>query len=173
MHCVLGRTRLHFAKRTGNRQVRDHDEHHVVRMTNLEDTCRLDEHDVLIIPHRAADLDDGDIGFVDLGGMFKPANDLVTDMRDGFNALATIAERPLLLDHMTIDHAARDVVITRQIPIQETFVVAHVLIGFKTRIQNKNLTVFGGVHGAGINIEVGVDFGEIDLESLGGEDGTE
>ena len=142
-------------------------------MADLEHARGLDEHDVLIVAHRTADLDDGDVGLVDLGAVLEAAHDLVADMRDSLDALTAVAERALLLDDMFVDHAARDVVVPSQITIEKPLIVAHILISLETVVEHENFTMFGRIHGAGIHVEIRIYLGEIDGPPLCSEQCTD
>src|SRR5258708_1145909 len=103
MDGVLGRTRLHLAKGSRSRHIRDHDKDDILRVTDLEDAGRFDEHDVLIVPHCAANLDDRYVRLVDCRRMLKAPDDLVANMRYGFHAFAAITQGALLLNNMLVN----------------------------------------------------------------------
>ena len=52
----------------------------------------------------------------------------------------------------------------READIQKALVVAHVLIGFKSRTQDEHFAVFGRIHSARVYVQIRVDFNEIQME---------
>ena len=68
-----------------------------------------------------------------------------------------VAHAPLALDDRFIDASRRHVVRAGEIAVQKALVVAHVLVALRAVVQNKNLTVFGGVHGARVDVHIRVD----------------
>ena len=54
-----------------------------------------------------------------------------------------------------------------KVSIQKTLIVSHVLICFKPRIQDKDLAVLGGIHGARIDIQIWIYLDEIDIKTFG------
>ena len=96
-----------------------------------------------------------------LVGKVDAMDDFVTDMRDCLHALAFVAEVTLALENALVHHAARHVIVWRQVAPEEAFVVAHVLICFQSRPKHKNFAVLGRIHCPRINIEVGINLHEV------------
>ena len=68
----------------------------------------FEERQAFDVAHRAADLDQQEIETVDIGQ--DEFLDHVGDMRDHLHGAAQIAALALLLDHLAVDAARRDVV---------------------------------------------------------------
>ncbi len=89
---------------------------------------------------------------------------LVGDMRNDLDSLAQIIAAPFLVQNGLIDLAAGQVVHAGELDVGEALVMAQIQIGFRAVIQHVNLAVLIGVHGAGIDVEVGVEFLQRDLK---------
>jgi hypothetical protein len=166
MHGILRRARLHFADFMRNRQIRNHYENDVFRMLYLQNAGRFNEHDVLIVADGAADFDDGNFRFIDARTLFETVHDLIADMGDGFDAFALVTEIALALYDGLIDHAGRHIIVMSQVPVEKALVIAHILIGFEAGVEHKHFPMFRRVHRARINIQIWIDFGQINDETL-------
>ena len=71
---------------------------------------------------------------------------------------------------MLVHHPACYVILTLEVNFHEPLIIPHVLVGLQSGIQNENLTVLGGVHGAGVHIKIRVNFNRVHLEPFGLED---
>ena len=123
---------------------------------------RLDKGQTFDIADRAADLDDGHIGAaVELedGGL-----DFIGDMGDDLNRAAEIFTAPFLGNHRIVDATGGVVVLLGHDGVGEALVVAHVQIGLGPVIGDVDLAVLEGVHGARIDVDIGVEFLEGDGE---------
>src|SRR5690606_8260387 len=134
---------------------------------------RLQERQRLDVPDRAAHLGDHHIRYppvlVRRGQGPDPGFDLVGDVRDDLNRVAQVLPPPFLGDHRGIDLAGGHVGRGGQVPVQEPFVVADVEIGLGTVLGDEDLPVLERVHGAGVDVEVGVQLLHDHSESPGGE----
>src|SRR3989344_1024468 len=167
---VLRRLRLHLPDGARDRHVGDHHEERVRRILEMNDASRIDEKRVREVPQGSSDLHDRDLGFCHPRRLLQAFDDLVAHVRHRFDALAAVAEIALALDHLLIDHAARHVILGPQVAIEETLVIAHVLIGLEAAIQHEHFPMLGGVHGARVHVEIRIDLHEIHREAARGED---
>jgi len=120
----------------------------------------------LIFAHGAADLDDHKIGFGDLGGVFDAADHFVGNVGHHLHAFAVVFQIAFALDHRKINLAGGGIVGRAKILVQKPLIVAHVLVAFGAVVGDKNLAVLDGIHGAGVNIDVGVEFHGRDRKPL-------
>ena len=121
----------------------------------------LDKGQPLDIADGAADLDDGDIrGAVQLE---HGVLDLVGDVRNDLDGPAQVFSAPLLLDDRVIDAAGGVVVDLGHDRVGIAFIVAHVQVGFRAVIGDVHLAVLEGIHGPGIDVDVGIKLLEGDL----------
>ena len=88
-------------------------------------------------------------------------------MPHAFHAFAAIAHIPLPMNNLFINPARGHIIDRGQINIQKPFIIPHILIAFRAFVQNKNLTTLGGVHGSGVNIDVGINFYGGDFKTAG------
>src|SRR5579883_3437143 len=153
---VLGRLRLELARGPEIRQESQVDEE-VVAAPELprELTDRLEEGEALDVADRAADLADDDVGPFAHGADVRL--DLVGYVRDDLDGLAQVVAAPLLLDHVVVDAARREVRVLVELGLGEALVVAEVEVGLGAVVEDVDLAVLVGRHGAGIDVDVGVD----------------
>src|SRR3989344_6263894 len=97
---------------------------------------------------------------------FDTTDYFISDVRNSLHAPAAVAKIALTLNNILIHHARGDVVLLAEILPQKSLIIAHVLIGFKSASENKYFPMLGGIHGPRINIEIRIDFHEIDIEPL-------
>ena len=83
--------------------------------------------------------------------------DLVRDVRNDLNRRAEIVAAPLLGDDVLVDAAGRDVVVPVGGTTGEPLVVAEIEIGLRAVIGHEHLAVLVRRHGAGIDVEIGVE----------------
>ena len=121
----------------------------------------------------AADFDNRHVGVVFGGVGTNAIFDFVGDMRDDLHGVAQIIAAPLALDDSAINHARRHIGELAQILINETFVVAQIQIGFGAIFGDENLAVLVRVHGAGVHVEIRVDFLNGDFEAARFEEGAQ
>ena len=123
-------------------------------------------------------LDDADIGLlarlVDryLGDTVDGVDDRVDNVRYNLDSAAEILALALVLDNLLVDLAGGDVVIAGKVDTEITLVVAEIQIGLATIVEDETLAVLLGVHGTGINVDVGINLDGSDLEAEGLEEKT-
>ena len=79
------------------------------------------------------------------------------------HAFAAVFHVAFALDDRLIDTAGRHVIRAGKFLFKKSLVVAHILIALRPVIQNKNLPVLGGVHGARVDVNVRIDFERCDI----------
>ena len=128
----------------------------------------LDEGQALIIAHRAAHLHDHHLG---VGG-FSHAHDafanLTRDVGDHLHRAAQEVAAPLFLDHVLEHLAGGHVALAGEVLVDEALVMAQVQVGFRAIFRHEHLAVLVGAHGAGIDVEVGIELlnGDADATAL-------
>ena len=128
----------------------------------------LEERQRLDVAHGAADLDDHHVDAV--GQPQHRLLDLVGDVRDDLHGLAEVVAAPLLVDHRLVDLAGGVVVMARGEGVGEALVVAEVEVGLGAVVGDEDLAVLVGRHGPGIDVDVGVELHQRDLEAARFED---
>ena len=83
--------------------------------------------------------------------------DLVGDMGNDLDRAAQIFAAPLLGDHRVVDPAGGVVVLLAHDRVGVPLIMAHVEIGLGPVIGDVDLAVLEGVHGARIDVDVGVE----------------
>ena len=66
-----------------------------------------------------------------------------------------------------VDHAGGHIVGFAGIAIEKPLIIAHVLVSLETGIQNEDFAMLCRIHSAGVDVEIRIDFDQIDRESLG------
>jgi hypothetical protein len=171
LHRVLGGLGLQLAGRADERHQGHVDERAAVAadlVPQLAD-C-LEERQGLDVADRSADLDDLHVRLLGLRERADPLLDLVGDVRDHLDRLAQVVAPPLLGQDARVHGAGREVGSTVQILIEEPLVVAEVEIRLRPVVQDEDLSVLEGIHGARVDVDVGVEFLEDDLQPTGLEE---
>ncbi len=114
------------------------------------------------VADRAADFDHGDVGLA--GAQPDAALDFVGDVRDDLHRAAEVVAAPLLADHVFVDAPGGEVVAPGGGHADEAFVMAEIEIGFRAVAGDEHLAVLERAHGAGIDVDVGVELDQGDLE---------
>ena len=112
----------------------------------------------------AADLDDGDVGAVGRD-LAHGVLDFVGDVGNDLDGFAEVVAAPLLQDDLLVDAAGGEVVVARERRVGKALVVAEVEVGFRAVVGDKDLAVLEGRHGAGIDVEVGVELHQVDAQT--------
>ena len=113
------------------------------------------------VANSATDFGDNDVGAISiLIGLRLPTHhvlNLVSDMRNNLNGITQILAATFLSDDRGVHLAGGRIRCTRQVHIQEAFVMADIEVGFRAVLSHENLTVLEGIHRAGIDVDVGVE----------------
>ncbi len=86
-------------------------------------------------------------------------------MGNDLDGLPQVIAAAFLGDDLGVDRPGGRVGHARQRLVDETLVVTEVEVGLSPVVGDEDLTVFAGVHRAGINVEVGVKFAHRDFEA--------
>src|SRR5439155_748695 len=123
----------------------------------------LEERERLDVADGAADLDDDDVDA--LADLADALLDLVGDVGDDLHGLAEVVAAALFLDDLEVDAAGGEVVLARGAHGGEALVVAEVEVGLGAVVGDEDLAVLERRHGSGIDVDVGIEFLEGDLEA--------
>ena len=157
-HAVLGGLRLQLAGGADVRQQRHVDgEGGVAALLLAHLANRLEEGLALDVADGAAHLDDDDVGAALAADGANARLDLVRDVRDRLDRAAQEVSPALPGQHGLVDLAGGDGAAAGQIGVQEAFVVAQVQVGLGAIGGDEDLAVLVGGHGAGVNVEVGIE----------------
>ena len=123
------------------------------------------------VAYCAADFDDGYVGVgCDFAhGVF----DFVGDVGDDLDGFAEVVAATLFGDDLLVDAAGGEVVVAGEMGVGEALVVAEVEVGFGSVVGDEDFAVLEGAHGAGVDVEVGVELHEVDAESAGLEEAAD
>ena len=165
---VLGGLGLELiaARTQGGHETHQH-QHHIAGMAELQHPHRFQKKNVLVFSRGAADLGDDDLRLVLFGGLVDALDHFHGNARYHLHLPAAVFQIPLLLDDRQIDAAGGHVVGSSKVPAQKALIIAHILVALRAVIQDKNLAVFGGIHGSGIHVHIGIDLDGGHRESPG------
>ena len=124
----------------------------------------LQERHDLDVADRAADLDDDDVDAV-AAEATDPFFDLVGDVRNYLHGLAEVVAATLLCDHRRIDLSRRRVRVLVEVLVDESLVVPEVEIRLTAVLGDEDLAVLERVHGAWVDVDVGVELAHRDPET--------
>ena len=119
---------------------------------------RLEERQALDVADGAADLAEHEVDLVLADA--EEVLDLVGDVRDHLDGLAEVVAAALLLEHVGIDPPGRDRIRPPRRHAGEALVVAEVEVGLRAVVGDEDLAVLERRHGAGIDVEVGVELAQ-------------
>ena len=102
-----------------------------------------------------------------------PALDLVREVRDRLDRAAEIVAPPLAPDHLLVDLAGGHGAGPGEVLVDEALVVAKVEVCLGAVDGDEDLAVLIGRHGAGIDVEVGIELLDGDGEAAALEDSPE
>ena len=123
----------------------EHEAEVVVPNTELKLAEGLEEDGGLDVSHRAADLDEADVGRLpgvvdgNLSHTLDPVLDLIGDMRDNLDGFAEIVPLALLRDYVAVDFSRGDIVLSRELDRQKALIVAKVQVRLGTVFQHEYL----------------------------------
>jgi hypothetical protein len=169
---VLGRLGLEFAGRGDPGHQRQVDVAGVLAAfldahlaDGFEEGQRLD------VAHGAADFDDRHVGA--FGTALDENLDFVGDVRNDLDGLAEVLATALLLDHRLVDLAGGEVVALAHLGAGEALVMAQVEVGLGAVLGDEHLTVLERRHGAGVDVDVGIELEVGNLDAARFKDCTE
>ena len=88
----------------------------------------------------------------------NPAFNFICNMRNYLNCFAQVVASAFLIDHRLVDPAGGYIICLGGLAVQETFIMAQVQIGFSTIIGHITFTMFIGIQGAWIHIDIWIQF---------------
>ena len=132
----------------------------------------LQEGEDLDVAHRAADLGDDDVDLV-AGQAQDALFDLVGDVGDDLDGVAQVVAPPLLGQHRRVDRPGGRRRVAMEVLVDEALVVAEVEVGLTPVLGDEHLAVLRRVHGAGIDVDVGVELLEGDPQAPALEQSTQ
>ncbi len=88
-------------------------------------------------------------------------------MGDDLDGFAEVVAAALLGDDLLVDAAGGEVVVAGELGVGEALVVAEVEVGLGAVVGDEDLAVLEGRHGAGVDVEVGVELHQVDAEAAG------
>ncbi len=172
LHRMLGRLGLQLAggRDPGDQgQVHEHGAFRPKLVAELAD--RLQERQALDVADRAADLAEHEVLVGDVG--LDPVLDRVGHVRDHLDRGAEIVAAPLFGDHVLIDPAGGDAVRPAARDAGEALVMAEIEIGLRPVVGDVDLAVLIRAHRARIDVEIGVELAQANLESACLQQSTE
>ena len=156
LHRVLRRLGLQLAGARDERHQGQVDENGIAaRQLVAELADGLEERQALDVADRAADLHQHEVEPVVAGQ--HELLDGVRDVRDHLHGAAEVVAAPLLGEDLLVEAAGGDVVGLLRRHAGEAFVVAEVEVGLGAVVGHEHLTVLVRAHGAGIDVEIGVE----------------
>jgi hypothetical protein len=164
LHRMLGRLGLELSRRRDMRQQGQVNENGPVASQFIGLLADgLQKRQAFDIADRAADLAQHEIGIPDVVGY--EFLDGIGHMGNDLHRGAQIVAAALACDHGGIDAPGRDVVAAARGHAGEALVMAQVQIGFGPVIGDEDLAMLERAHRPRIDVEIGVQLAESDLES--------
>ena len=93
--------------------------------------------------------------------------DRVGDVRDHLHGGAQVVAAAFLGDHVLVDAPGGGVIQLRGMHAGEALVVPQIQIGFGAVIGDEDLAMLIRAHGARIDVQIGVELPQLDLEATG------
>ena len=173
-HALLRRLGLQLAGGLDEGHVGDVDEADVAGARLLRELADgLEERQTFDVTDRAADLGDEHVG-PRLGGQVgDPPLDLVGHVGDHLDRLAQVHPVALVLEHLLVHLTAGGRVGTAELGVGEALVVSEVEIRLGAVVQHVHLAVLVRAHGAGVDVQVGVELLQRDGEAAVLQQGSE
>ena len=94
-------------------------------------------------------------------------------MRNHLDGFSEVISAALFGENGFVDSAGGPVVVAGQLRVREPLIMPEVEIGFRAVFGDENFAVLKGTHGAGIDIEVGIAFLDVDCEAATFEETTD
>ena len=119
---------------------------------------RFQERLAFDIAYCASHLDNGDLCLIIIVVAVETALDLIGDVGDHLDSASAEVSPTFLLQDGPVDLSCGYVGVFCKAFINETFIMTQVKIGLRTVIGDKDFAVLNRIHGAGVNVDVGVEF---------------
>ena len=110
------------------------------------------------IAHGTTNFCDDNISSSFLCSQHHPPSDFIGNIGNNLNCSTVKATFPLLVQDGKIHASSGGIAALRQVYVGKALIVTQVQVGLGTVICDKNLSVLVGIHGAWINVEIGVEF---------------
>ena len=133
----------------------------------LELTDSFKERLALNITDSTAHFNDSDTGIRVCEITVKTVLDFVGDVRDNLYCASAKVAAALFLQYRPVNFTGCDIGIFIQAFVDESLVVAEIQVGLTAIVSDKDLAVLNRVHGAGVDVDVGVKFLHGDFVSAG------
>src|ERR1700691_2317982 len=161
---MRGRFGFQFAGRGDERHQRQMHVHGAVAAELVAELADgLEERQAFDVAHRAADLAQHEILAVQIA--LDRLLDRVGHVRDDLHGGAEIFAAPLAPDDGGIDPARGQAVAAARGHTGIALVMAQIEVGFGAVIGDIDLAMLIGAHGAGIDVDIGIEFPQADAES--------
>src|SRR6185312_5819308 len=171
---LLGGLGLEFSGGLNERDVGDVNEHDVaVTGFEREFADGFNERQAFDVAGGAADFGDDDVRLAVFAKDVNAVLNFIGDVRNHLHGFAEVFAFALVIENGLIDLAAGEVIEAGQFDVGEPLVMAEVEVGFRAVIEHVDFAVLIGVHGARIDVKVGVELLEDDFESAILEQGAE
>mmetsp|Transcript_41264 Transcript_41264/g.119331 ORF Transcript_41264/g.119331 Transcript_41264/m.119331 type:complete len:277 (-) Transcript_41264:12-842(-) len=144
----------------------------VLRKAELELPDSLNEGHGLDVTDSSAELDHADLRpeaaavHGPLGYAVQPLDYGTRDVGHDLHGLAQVLTTTLLLDHVVVNLASGDIVISEQGEEHHPLVIAQVQVRFPAVVEDEDLTVLVRAHQAGVDIDVWVHLDGRDAHSV-------
>ncbi len=126
---------------------------------------RFDKRLAFDVADGAADLCDDHVGARLFAHAVDEILDLVGHMRDHLHRGAEVFAAALLVEHVPVDLAGREIGIAVEVLVDEPFVVAEIEISLRAVLGHIHFAVLIRTHRAGIDVDIGVKLLRGDLEA--------
>src|SRR5690606_17130152 len=126
--------------------------------------------------HGAADLNNGHINCNVPGGLGAAHDDIldfVRDVRNDLYRLAQVIAAAFLAQDRFVNLPGGEVVHLAHARRDEALVVAEVKVGFCAVFSHEHFAVLKGAHGAGVDVDIGVELEHGDAQAAGFENGRQ
>ena len=121
-------------------------------------TDGLDEGLAFDIADGAADLADDHVRPALFAHVVDKRLDFVGDVRNDLHGLPQIVAVPLLVQHVPIHLARREVAVLIEVFVDKALVVPQIEVGFRAVLGDEHLPVLIGAHRAGVDVDIGIEF---------------
>src|SRR6202011_2510810 len=132
---------------------------------------RFEKRKAFDLPDRAADLTKNEILVGEIG--LDELLDRVADVRDDLDRRPEIFAAPFAADHRGVDPSGGDRIAAPRRDPDIALVMAEIEIGLGTVVGDEHLAVLVGAHRTGVDVQVGIELAQPDLEAARLQQGTE
>src|SRR5690606_24005662 len=174
LHRMLGGLGLEFARRCDEgHQGQVHEGGVVAAQAQAHLAGGFQEGQRFDVADGAADFDNGHIGGAvpgRIGAAGDEVLDFIGDVGNDLHGLAKVVAPAFLAQHRFVDLAGGEIVHLAHLGRDETLVMAQVEVGFGAVFRDEHLAVLERAHGAGVDVDIGVELEQGDLQTARLED---